>query len=615
MGKSRIWIFIMTVLLVCTLLFAGSLEPEYPFVTASVPAGDGTETVKPWYDYYSDTVYFFLPGSAELEAVTLHVGDRGEYVFGGITVEDGMRCGDFRWNTRYWVEGPEYDGMELVFLRSSRMPAVFLDVDSGSMDYLHENKNRSEHGQLRLYDASGRTLYQGELNTVKGRGQSSWLEEKKSYNISLRTGADLLGMGSAENWVLQANSKDHSSVRNKMVFAFADAAGLAYAPDCEWVDLYLNGEYAGLYLLCERIEVHRERVDIPQEGSFLVTKDGYWRIQESDDPYVRTRTNTTLEIKYSDLDTQTLQQRLQSVENAILAPDGMDPDSGKHWTELIDVDSWVNKYLIEEVFGNMDGQTLSQYYYLDGSREDGRIAAGPVWDYDLTAMGQYNAYHMSKPEIPDACWQPALFAKEEFFARLRQNYEAVFRPLLEDMLSSVLDGYAGYIRDAHHSDSLRWGYWEDGRLDKEIHSLRTYLQQRTALFDRIWTDNEAYVRVTLVDSQGSVSVLVQEPGSRLPQPDQREGYSWYAGSDDIPAELNAPVYADVTLWQRKTDPGAPEPTALIREETPEEETLPLRRYIPLLLLIGAVVTVSAADWRLRGGFGRNRDRQKTGSHR
>lgn len=613
MGKSRICIFIMTVLLVCTLLFLGNLETEYPFVTASIPAGDGTETVKPWYDTYTGTVYFFLPGSAELEDVTLHIGDKGAYFFGDINIEDGMNCSGFQWDARYDVEGPVYDGKELVFVRSSRMPAMFLDLDSGSMDYLHEDKDHSEHGYLRLYDSDGESLYQGEANKVKGRGQSSWLEEKKSYNISLRRDADLLGMGSAQNWVLQANSKDHSSIRNKMIFEFADAAGLLYAPDCEWVDLYLNGEYAGLYLLTERIEIHPERVDIPEENSFLVTKDGYWRIQEANNPYIMTQTKASLEIKYSDLDTQTLQHMFQSVENAILSADGIDSASGKHWSELIDMESWVNKYLIEEVFGNMDGQHLSQYYYLDGSREDERISAGPVWDYDLAVQDAYNAYHMSKPDNGDSRWQPALFANETFFACLQRNYATVFRPLLEETMGLVLDGYAGYIRESHNSDSLRWGYWAEGRLNDEIQEIRQYLQQRAELFDRIWTNEENHIRITLVDWQGGVFVRIQEPGTLLPELEATDGYGWFRDTDGCPADSTGLLYEDVTLRQRKTDPEAPVPTEIVEEEAYDAE-LPLRRYLPMLILPVALVVLVAVDREKYHGNTRYREKEKTQQH-
>jgi hypothetical protein len=511
------------------------------------------------------------------------------------------------------VEGPVHDGKDLMFVRGSGIPAMFVDVDSGSMYYLHQDKNHTEHGQLRLYGSNGQSLFQGELYSIKGRGQSSWLEEKKSYNIRLRTSADLLGMGNAENWVLQANSKDASGIRNKMIFDFANAAGLEFAPDSQWVDLYLNGEYAGLYLLCERIEVHPERVDVPQKGSFLVSKDGVWRFEEEKVPFVVTQANTALEIKYSDYDSQTLRQMWQSVENAILADNGIDPGSGKHWTELIDVDSWVKKYLIEEVFGNLDGQMLSQYYYLDGSRGDGRISAGPVWDYDLAVSGAYNAYHLSKPEVRDSLWQPALFAKEEFFEHLRQTYGAVFRPLLQQLIDTGIDGYAGYIRDSQAANSMRWFFWDMEQGAEDFLLMKQYLQERATLFDRIWTEAEPYIRVTLVDYQGFVSVRVQEPGSLLPELSSVAGYDWFCDTGEMTVDRNTPVYEDITVRQRKTDPDAAEAAEYIQEDQPEEE-LPLQRYAPVLVLLFAMVIVAAVDFRRRLFCTRSASGKKIGMH-
>lgn len=635
MSKSKIFICILTVLLVSALLLISSLETDHPFVTACFPVDGGVEEVKPWYDDYTGIVYLFLPGSVKLENVTLDVGRNEEYFFGGILVKDGMDCSSFRMNERYAVEGPMYSGENIMFVSGSGIPAMFVDVDSGSMHYLHQDKNHTEHGQLRLYDSLGQSLYQGELYSVKGRGQSSWQEEKKSYNIRLRRSADLLGMGSAENWVLQSNSKDPSGIRNKMIFDFAESAGLAFAPDSQWVDMYLNGEYAGLYLLCERIEVHPERIAIPQDGSFLVGKDAEWRFEEDKAPYIMTEGKTALEIKYSDYDSQTLQRMWQSVENAIMADNGVDPVSGKHWTEWIDVDSWVKKYLVEEVFGNMDGQTLSQYYYLDGSRDDGRISAGPVWDYDLAVLGAYNAYHISRPGVYGSHWQPALFAKEEFYSQLRQTYASVFRPLLQNLMDGEIDGYFRYIRDSKAADAMRW-FNRDS--EEELQMMKQYLQERTALLDRIWTEEEAHIRITMIDYQGTVAVRIQEPGSLLPELENVGGYAWFYTTGEA-VDQSSRVFEDITVRQKEVIPEAvpevvpeivpevvpevvpetvpeiiPEviPDAVPEEPVPEtsdqeelaqelqpDEILPPQRFAPLAIFVAVMAAVVAVDFKRR----------------
>lgn len=157
-------------------------------------------------------------------------------------------------------------------------------------------------------------------------------------------------MGKAKKWILLANAYDSSHLRNKIVLDASAAVGPPYTPECRWVDLYLNGEYAGLYLLTERNEVDSQRVDIAGNGSFLVSKDWETRFISRKRTYFTTDSHAALRILYSDISTEELKSTWQSAENAILAEDGIDPVTGKSWQELIDMDSWVRRFLIEEVF-------------------------------------------------------------------------------------------------------------------------------------------------------------------------------------------------------------------------------------------------------------------------
>ena len=99
--------------------------------------------------------------------------------------------------------------------------------------------------QLCLMDTEGKTDYQGELDEISGRGSGTWFFEKKSYNLKLNGSADLLGMGAGKKWALLANVIDESQLRNKLIYDFAREIGSysGFAPNCEHVDVYLNGTY------------------------------------------------------------------------------------------------------------------------------------------------------------------------------------------------------------------------------------------------------------------------------------------------------------------------------------------------------------------------------------
>ena len=152
------------------------------------------------------------------------------------------------------------------------MATVYIDTESGNMDYIHENKENKESGKISIYTSVEGIDYSGDLTSIKGRGNNTWDEfEKKPYNIELQNESNLLGMGKASQWVLLANADDHSNLRNKLVYDFSDEIGLEFSPDSRWVDLYLNGEYAGLYLLSERNEVHENRVNIDKTDGALLS--------------------------------------------------------------------------------------------------------------------------------------------------------------------------------------------------------------------------------------------------------------------------------------------------------------------------------------------------------
>ena len=257
MGKGKLWPILLTLGAVLMALMICRVEQQDDLTISAVVEYDGgEETLTCWQSPW-ETAYIFLLGGVQPEQVRLRVPRDDVFRIGGQPVTDGMTCEGFVPGEKYPLEISGSAGLyarKIAFLQSGNVATLYVDVSSGNMKYIRKDKKNSEPGSARLYDGNGQLCYSGRLDSVSGRGQSTWEEEKKSYNIRLEASADLLGMGSAENWVLLSNSKDASHIRNKMVFDLAAEAGLAYSPDSRWVDLYLNGEYAGLYLLCERYE-------------------------------------------------------------------------------------------------------------------------------------------------------------------------------------------------------------------------------------------------------------------------------------------------------------------------------------------------------------------------
>ena len=115
--------------------------------------------------------------------------------------------------------------------------------------------------------------------TIRGRGNTSWTNmPKKSYKIEFIDKQSMLGMPKDRDWALIANYADKTLMRNYLMYHLSAELDAYYAPRCEFVEVYLNKEYLGVYLLTETIKIGKNRVNIPNnENSYIVEIDGRLR--------------------------------------------------------------------------------------------------------------------------------------------------------------------------------------------------------------------------------------------------------------------------------------------------------------------------------------------------
>ncbi len=116
---------------------------------------------------------------------------------------------------------------------------------------------------------------EGDIGTgeIKGRGNYTWTLAKKPYQIKLDGSKPVLGMGAAKTWILLANYADASLMRNKLAYDLGASLGLHGSPDSRWVDLRINGEYRGNYLITEKVEVKKNRVELASPQGILAELD------------------------------------------------------------------------------------------------------------------------------------------------------------------------------------------------------------------------------------------------------------------------------------------------------------------------------------------------------
>lgn len=602
MRKGKLWIALFSaVVLLVILLMAIHTQPgtsKMQPVVLQIATETGTENLDIW-ETEEGSLYVFLPGHVQPEQAVLLSADGKTVTLQGRSLP--LSCGELELNRNYDLVHPDGSTNTLRILPSGGVATMYVSTQSGSMAFIHDEKGNAERGTVTLYDEAGDLNYSGDLETIRGRGNSTWIvHEKKPYSLKLMEKADLLGMGAAKDWILLADALDSSAMRNKIVYDFAAKAGLSFTPECRWTEVYLNGEYTGLYLLCERVEVHPERVNLSPDGS-LVCMDRDIRVKEDPAPYFTTDSRQYLQIRESS-DLGTLKKQFQAMENAILAENGQDPATGASWETLIDLESWVKKYLIEEIFDSYDANFQSQYYYCYETEVGSRIYAGPIWDYD-SSLGNPGIWALNSPRglfawRPEAMtgyatpWLHSLYEKPAFREKLEQEYREIFLPLLETVLEETIRDYAQQIMPAFDRNRIRWDVDTEG-VAAEAKAITNYMHQRLKFLSQLWLEKEEFciVRLRENESVGYYGYYAVEPGTTFDDLPEREGedfLGWYREDTHTLFDPQTPVTENLFLYPRYDHP---EEEQQGQENSLKDLILEVYHYVPaaVLALIGVIL--------------------------
>ena len=314
---------------------------------------------------------------------------------------------------------------------SSDLPSLFITVPSEQLDIIHNDKESKVPGQALLITSDQDTLYDGNLTYIKTRGNTTWSSTKKPYNIKFPRKQRFLDLYASKSFVLLANSMDESHIRNAIAFDLAHAIGLP-APRYTFISLYINGEYKGLYQMTNKVGVGKHTLNItdldklnkqenplptdsytwfgygrkkgiiqrkgmllendPEDitGGYLLDNSGMdWIYRKSESGFV-SDSGDPIRIhspKYASLnEVEYIANLYNQMEAAIMSDDGYNPQTGKHYSEYIDVESFARYYLLNELLLNQDGGFVSFFMYKDADVFDSKIYAGPIWDFDKSLM-------------------------------------------------------------------------------------------------------------------------------------------------------------------------------------------------------------------------------------
>ena len=261
--------------------------------------------------------------------------------------------------------------------------------------------------------------------------------------------------------------------------------------------------------------------------------------------------------------------RLQSVENAIFSEDGIDPQTGQRWDELIDIDSWSRMYLLCEILGNLDSFKVSQYFY--GNLRDGRIFAGPIWDSDK-AIGNDNddVWSVPNPDVFVVCrylvddfmgveWIRSLLNKELFYEMVVSQFLEEFYPVTEMRVDVFIREYEQTIATSYELNRIRWQHEVDaGTIQEEFAQIRNYIHDHIQFLYSAWVEEVSYCQVGFRNIQNDQfrSVIAGQKLENIPDAEDTSTQTfcgWYYSDTDEPFDPERPITEDIEIYAKWED--------------------------------------------------------------
>ena len=370
--------------------------------------------------------------------------------------------------------------------------------------------------------------YDGKIG-IEIRGNYSASLPQKPYAFELQDvngnaiDSSILGMPAENDWLLLANFNDKSFARNVLPYHLFDTMG-HYAVRCRLVDVVVNGEYQGIYLLSEKIKRDSSRVDIPKlevnetlgqdvTGGYIVKID-YWDNSNSwllnYHPIGFPALDIYMVYYYPDPATIVPEQKayiqnfINEFETALYGVNFADTLYG--YRKYINTKSFIDYFIINELARNIDGYKKSRFFYKDKDKNDGtyrKLKAGPVWDFDWALKDMWGGsengsefmYGNVDQDVDAPGWYIRLLEDSTFANELRCRYDDLRRTILkESYLWAKVDSVANVVNESQAWHYETWGHMGaatgTGEVQapsqtyaEEVQRLKDWLSRRIAWLD------------------------------------------------------------------------------------------------------------------------------------
>ena len=478
--------------------------------------------------------YIMLPSHSDLSALNINFtadstlgeingeisGDKGKSEFitktgkniCQINLNQLTNISDYCYNVS--IKVGDHKPTQIKIMQGADISSMFILSDDASKDrdFVDSIKGNEATGNMTLINASGNKIYDGGLTQIKARGNSTFDHyDKKAYQIKLSDKSDLVGNGEkVKTWVLLANYVDATLMHDKLLKDMAKQMGLGFVASSNWVNLWYDGEYRGVYLVSEKNSVGETSVDITDlEKAYEDINSGYgenaitaigknkygceykytegltdpenitggYLIELNKTEYdeingFKTKRGKGVNVKspewLSEKAVKYISEYYQEFEDAVYEIDvdgnytGYNQTTGKYFYDYVDIDSLVRMVVLHGIGANPDGFISSVYFNKDA---DGKMHIGPIWDQDITlgtgwsVANPYNADVYTNRYLVEALIQIPIFKQKlaEFF---ENTAEGIIKDTYKD--GGIIDNhYETLYKNAEMNYKL-WPYIKVG---------------------------------------------------------------------------------------------------------------------------------------------------------
>ena len=289
---------------------------------------------------------------------------------------------------------------------------------------------------------------------IRGRGHSTWGHPKKPYQLKFGSKTEVLGMPEDKRWIFLANYSDKTMIRTRIGFEMGYMSNLDWTPESVFAEVFLNNEYNGTYSITPKVEESDNRVVLGDTG-YLIEIDAQSHIGPGD-VYFYTD-SFLMKIEEPDLTEGSaeyiyIEDYMNEFEAVLMGDDFADPTIG--YQSYIDIDSFIDWYLVNEITKEVDAKSYSSNYLSVIPGE--KIKMGPLWDFDLS-FGNVNYADSEYPEgwwVKNGPWYSRLFQDPNFVALVKSRFEFYMDNM--DYILDTIDFYADYLSLAQKENDNKW---------------------------------------------------------------------------------------------------------------------------------------------------------------